>query len=59
MFFYNKSDVVEFQIMPKLVKAEIKVNFRFEIPLKVASNVEYLRFFIKVRMEKRKKCVVS
>ncbi|KAH1239846.1 F-box/FBD/LRR-repeat protein [Glycine max] len=47
MFFYNKSDVVEFQIMPKLVKAEIKVNFRFEIPLKVASNVEYLRFFIK------------
>ncbi|KAG5149304.1 hypothetical protein JHK82_016185 [Glycine max] len=32
--------------MPKLVRANINVNFLFEILLKVVFNVEYLRFFL-------------
>ncbi|KAG5059952.1 hypothetical protein JHK87_000981 [Glycine soja] len=40
----NKFDVVEFQSMTMLVRANICDNFGFKFPLKAACNVEYLRF---------------
>ncbi|KAG5088355.1 hypothetical protein JHK86_000967 [Glycine max] len=40
----NKFDVVEFQSMTMLVRANICDNYGFKFPLKAACNVEYLRF---------------
>ena len=48
IFLKNKIKGVEFQSMPKLVKADLKLDYDFEFPLKVVSNVEHLRFFLKV-----------
>jgi len=48
IFLYNKLEGVEFQNMPKLVKADLKLDYDFEFPLKVVSNVEHLRFFLMV-----------
>ena len=41
----NKFDVVEFQSMTMLVRANICDNYGFKFPLKAACNVEYLRFW--------------
>ncbi|QCE11596.1 hypothetical protein DEO72_LG10g2829 [Vigna unguiculata] len=48
IFLDNKLDGVEFRTMPKLVRADLKVDYVFEFPLKVVSNVEHFRFFLKV-----------
>ncbi|KAL9277067.1 hypothetical protein ACSQ67_025372 [Phaseolus vulgaris] len=48
IFLDNKLEGIEFQTMPKLVKADLKLDYVFEFPLKVVSNVEHLRFFLKV-----------
>ncbi|WVZ07405.1 hypothetical protein V8G54_020751 [Vigna mungo] len=51
IFLDNKLDGVEFPTMPKLVRADLKVDYVFEFPLKVVSNVEYFRFFLKLKKE--------
>ncbi|ESW12572.1 hypothetical protein PHAVU_008G124400 [Phaseolus vulgaris] len=51
IFLDNKLEGIEFQTMPKLVKADLKLDYVFEFPLKVVSNVEHLRFFLKLKKE--------
>ncbi|KAL9277355.1 hypothetical protein ACSQ67_025108 [Phaseolus vulgaris] len=51
IFLDNKLEGIEFQTMPKLVKANLKLDYVFEFPLKVVSNVEHLIFFLKLKKE--------
>lgn len=49
--FCYKKDVVEFQSMPKLVKADISNNPDFNITLNAVCNVVYLRVHLEVKFD--------